>query len=175
METAVLIITGGIFLVFFLFLAVRQRQKREYWKRCQKAARRIIQEEYLDGSIIKKEGNYSGERVLKTMVVLKVRGSREKGCIFDPEREIQIGRNLESCDVCLSDKAVSSHNSRIFVYQGQLCIQDMDSANGTSVKAPGRKKKYLWGTTDFLYDKSKIWVGNTCIEVRVFSCRVDRE
>lgn len=175
METAaVIILTIGI-LAALTAVVILRKQNRDYRKKCIKAAQRIIREEYLDGSIMKRDETKKLSRSSKMMVVLRIKGSREKGFVFDPEREIRIGRSLESSDFCLPDPSVSSHNSRIFLYQGQLCIQDMDSANGTAVWSRGRGKRTLWGETGFLYDRSRIWVGNTCILIRIFRCRVSGE
>lgn len=175
METAAVIILAVGILAALTAVVILRKQNRDYRKKCIKAAQRIIREEYLDGSIMKKDETKKLSRPRKTMVVLRIKGSREKGFVFDPEQEIRIGRSLESSDLCLQDPSVSSHNSRIFLYQGQLCIQDMDSANGTAVWSRGRGKQTLWGETGFLYDRSRIWVGNTCILIRVFRCSVNEE
>lgn len=166
---AAVILAAGLLAVLATVL-ICQKKTRDYRKKCIRAAQRIIREEYLDGSIMK--GGDTRRLSGKTMVVLRIKGSREKGYVFDPQREIRIGRSLESSDICLSDPSVSSHHSRIFLCQGQVCIQDMDSANGTAVQCPGRGRRTIWGDTGFLYDRSKIWVGDTCITVRIFQCKI---
>lgn len=171
METAAVILAALLFLTGFLVIVIRRRQTVIYRRKCTKAAQRIIREEYLDGSIMK--GGDTQRLSGKTMIVLRIKGNRDKGYVFDPQREICIGRSLESSDLCLPDPSVSSHHSRIFLCQGQVCIQDMDSANGTAVQAPGRAKQTIWGETGFLYDRSKIWVGDTCIFVRIFQCKIN--
>ena len=166
---AAIILTAGLLAVLVVVL-ICQKKNQDYRKKCIRAAQRIIREEYLDGSIMK--GGDTRRLSGKTMIVLRIKGNKDKGYVFDPQREICIGRSLESSDLCLSDPAVSSHHSRIFLCQGQVCIQDMDSANGTVILRPGRERRTIWGDTGFLYDRSKIWVGDTCIFVRIFQCKI---
>lgn len=173
MTVVIGIISGAAALAAALALFFWQRQRREVWKKYRKAARRIIREEYLDASIGKTEYETGHPVSRKRMVALEIKGDKRKGYVFDPEREIRIGRSLESSDLCLPDPMVSSHNSRIFLWEGQVCIQDMDSANGTVVQQGFRFQRTLRGETEILSDKSRILVGNTCIRIRIFSCQVN--
>src|SRR5699024_2248955 len=104
METAAVILAALLFLTGFLVLVIRRRQTVIYRRKCTKAAQRIIREEYLDGSIMK--GGDTQRLSGKTMIVLRIKGNRDKGYVFDPQREICIGRSLESSDLCLPDPSV---------------------------------------------------------------------
>lgn len=172
MTLAISIIGGAAVLAAALALFFWQRQKRAVWTRYRKAAQRIIREEYLDASIGKTEYGAARPVPRKLMVALEIKGARGKGYVFDPEREIRIGRSLESSDLCLPDTMVSSQHSRIFLWEGQVCIQDMDSANGTVVQQGLGLRRTLWGQAETLRDKARIQVGNTDIRIRIFSCEV---
>ena len=95
MTLAISIIGGAAVLAAALALFFWQRQKRAVWTRYRKAAQRIIREEYLDASIGKTEYGAARPVPRKLMVALEIKGARGKGYVFDPEREIRIGRSLE--------------------------------------------------------------------------------
>lgn len=143
---------------------MKAAERKKYYR----AANRIVREQYLDGAIKNAENaeNYQGRH--RQMVALKVKGSRGLGYVFDPAQEIYFGRGLDTNDVCLQDLAVSIQHCKIFLYENQLCIQDLDSINGTTIKKRWGAKETLYGTTGFLYNKSKIWLGNTCFLVIIF-------
>ena len=92
MTLAISIIGGAAVLAAALALFFWQRQKRAVWTRYRKAAQRIIREEYLDASIGKTEYGAARPVPRKLMVALEIKGARGKGYVFDPEREIRIGR-----------------------------------------------------------------------------------
>ena len=79
METAAVIILAVGILAALTAVVILRKQNRDYRKKCIKAAQRIIREEYLDGSIMKKDETKKLSRPSKTMVVLRIKGSREKG------------------------------------------------------------------------------------------------
>lgn len=146
-------------------------EKRKYYK----AAQRILREEYLDGAIKNEEsmGLYSNEQ--RMMIALKMQGHKGMGYVFDPTHEVRIGRNREKNDICVQDLAVSGEHCKIFLYQGQLCIEDLNSSNGTVIKRGWGQSQTLFGEMGFLYNGSKIRVGSNCFLVTVFYCDVSAE
>lgn len=173
----VIIIVAGIVLLAAagIWLAANQKVKAEERRKYYRAAYRIIREQYLDGAIRngEKPGGYQDRGRL--MIALKVKGNKGLGYVFDPSREIVIGRSMETSDVCLQDLAVSGSQCKIFMYEDQLCIQDLDSANGTEIQSRWKGREQLFGNIGFLYNKSKIQVGSTCFLVTVFYCDMAAE
>lgn len=158
--------------VICVLMAVNQKVKAAERKKYYRAAYRIIREQYLDGAIRNAEnmGNTRDRRRL--MIALKVKGNKGMGYVFDPSREINIGRGMENNDICLQDLSVSSNHCKIFLYEDRLCIKDMDSANGTVIKAKWKSSEQLHGNMGFLENKSQILVGSTCFLVTVFYCEM---
>lgn len=159
--------------VVCVLMVVREKIKASERKKYYRAAHRIIREQDLEGAIknAEKAGAYADTHRL--MIALKVKGNKGAGYVFDPSREINIGRSMETNDVCLQDLSVSSSHCRIFMYGERLCIRDMDSANGTVLKERWKKREILYGNAGFLKNKSKIWVGTTCFLVTVFYYEID--
>ena len=153
-----------------VLFAVKQRMKAAEKQKYFRAAQRIIREQHLDGAIrnADRDGSFYEER--RIMLILKIKGSKGLGYVFDPSRDVQIGRSTEGNDVCVQDLSVSSKHCKIFLYEGQLCIKDLDSTNGTVIKPRWRKKERLFGTIGFLYNKTRIWAGDICFVVSVFYC-----
>ena len=172
----IIIIVIGIIsaAALMIILAVTQKIKAEDRKKYYRAAHRIIREQYLDGAIRNGDGaeSYSARRL---MVALKLKGSKGMGYVFDPSREIKIGRSMDDNDVCFQDLSVSSQHCIIFLYENQLCIKDSDSANGTVVKSPWRSRQSLFSDMTFLRNKSRIWVGNVCFIITIFYCEISSE
>lgn len=175
MEVLVLIIVILCVTAAGILVGVSQKFRAAERKKYYRAAHRIIREQYLDGALKNAEsrGVYADRRRL--MLALKVKGSKGTGYVFDPAQEIKIGRSMETSDICLQDLAVSSNHCSIFLYEEQLCIKDMNSANGTVVKSRWKSREALFGDMTFLYNKSRIWVGNTCFLVTLFYCEIAAE
>lgn len=156
--------------VVFLLIAVKQKMKAGERKKYYRAAYRIIREQYLDGAIRNAEDGGNSRDRRRLMIALKVKGNKGMGYVFDPSREVNIGRGMETNDVCLQDLSVSSNHCKIFMYENRLCIKDLNSANGTVIKERWKSREQLFGNIGFLENKSQIWVGSTCFLVTVFYC-----
>ncbi len=53
---------------------------------------------------------------------------------FDLCDELLIGRD-KSCDIVFCDKGVSAKNSRVFIYDNIIYIEDLGSKNGTAISS----------------------------------------
>src|SRR5579872_1995592 len=94
-----------------------------------------------------------GQRDRAHLIVL---AGESLGKMFRLERrEVVIGR-AAGTDVRLQDDGVSRRHARIVLLGGQLCIEDLESANGTLVNGE-RVRSAL------LRDGDKIQVGSTTI------------
>lgn len=150
---------------------MRTQEKRKYYK----AAQRILREEYLDGAIKNVEGIGLSSNEQRLMIALKMKGSKGAGYVFDPAREVRIGRNREENDICVQDLATSGEHCKIFLYEGKLCIEDLNSSNGTVLRRGLRGSQTLFGKMAFLQNYTKIIVGNNCFLLTVFYCDVSAE
>ncbi|RME04730.1 MAG: FHA domain-containing protein, partial [Planctomycetota bacterium] len=73
------------------------------------------------------------------MFRLTIRDSNNTAKRFKVNKsEILIGRH-KSCDIAIPEKSVSSQHAKIFVQEGEMILEDLNSANGVFVN--GRKIK----------------------------------
>lgn len=168
----ILIVLGG---AAAALLAMRYKIKTEEKRKYYRAAQRILREEYLDGAIKNAEsmGLYSNEQ--RMMIALKMQGNKGAGYVFDPTREVRIGRSRERNDICVQDLATSGEHCKIFLYEGQLCIEDLNSSNGTICKRRFGGTQTLFGKMAFLQNHTRIKVGNNCFMLTIFYCDVSAE
>ena len=106
----------------------------------------------------------------RTMLALKVLGEKNKIFVFDPAKGVRIGRRTDRNEISLQDMLVSGEHCRISVWQGRLCIEDRQSANGTVIKKKWKRERILYGDADLLDTGDKIRVGNTWFQIRLFYC-----
>lgn len=125
-----------------------RRETEKYYQ----AAYKIIKEDLLDQAITNSRPRaYSGQKV---MICLKWKGSKE-GYVFDPEKGVRIGRQVEGNELCIREIRVSSFHCRIFLMEGQPVVQDLNSSNGTWIKRGLSKKEVT--------EVSPIFTGDTLI------------
>lgn len=116
--------------VWIAVLYIKRKQEfTEYYY----AAYKIIKEEYLNDAI-KKVGSLKQHDTIRRMIGIKKIGKGNQSFVFDPEKIVNIGRSQEGNDLRVGDVRVSGYHCRIFMYQGQIFLEDMQSANGTYVK-----------------------------------------
>lgn len=143
---------------------MRKREREKYYH----AAKRMIQEEYLNYCISNPANHVlTPVKLSRTMICLKPLRKDEEGYVFDPERGVMIGRDKEKCDLCLQDVTVSGQHCELFLYKGNVFLQDLDSQNGTVVK----KRIFshtLYGDLELLRNKDRFKVGNTWFTIMIF-------
>lgn len=138
--------------------------KRAEMDRYYETAHKMIKETCLDGAI--KNQKHQQNSGMKIMVYLKWKTRNKEGYVFDPEKEIRIGRNLERNEICIREPLVSSQHCRILLYQGNLIVQDMNSSNGTWIRRG--IKKHLVNGAEGLLTGDKLVVGKEKITVTIF-------
>ncbi|NUM36097.1 MAG: FHA domain-containing protein [Candidatus Brocadiae bacterium] len=79
-------------------------------------------------------------------------------------RKVVVGRG-KKCSFCLQDTKSSSNHCEINVEEGQFCIADLSSTNGTYVN--GKKIEKI-----ALKDKDEIQIGNTVLLFEIFIPKV---
>lgn len=146
------------------YYIVYSSQKAEMQK-YQNAARKMIKGKCLDQAIRSYGGRQYGG--VKIMIYLKWKDGEKQGYVFDPEQGIYIGRAIGENDICVRDKEVSGRHCMIYISQGRLVVQDLNSANGTFVKH-GIFRQRLEGPEP-LYTGDRLIVGGLRMKVTVFT------
>lgn len=145
----------------YIYRCSRNAEIKKYYD----AAFRLIKEGCLNQAISSQSRQqYSGQKI---MLYLKWKDSEKRGFVFDPERGVRIGRSPEENELCIPDEEVSGKHCVIFLSQGQLYVQDMNSANGTWLKQGISKRPVLQAEPVFSGDR--LMIGKYKIQVTVFS------
>lgn len=169
----ILIILLVLLFVIFLIMTVRNHLKKSEQQKYYAAAGNILREEFLNYSLqntISPDGKVNEPRSAKMMVYLKSKSSGKKTqFVFDPEREIKIGRDSVNSNIFINDSAVSQYHCRIYTYDDNVYLQDMNSSNGTFVKRGTLKNYSIYnGNQIALRTGDKIFVGSCMFEVCLF-------
>lgn len=154
----------AVFIGGVIFIKGKQSEEKKYYD----TACQMVKEEYLTWSLRRTDRQDSRTEAEK-MVYLKFCSSRKKqGYVFNPEQEIIMGRAKERCTIWIPSPIVSLVHCRIFLYQQQIYIQDLNSSNGTIVKKGWRKYLVQSGQSLILDTNDKIYIGNTVFKVTIF-------
>lgn len=147
--------------IVYVAHANQKAEKQKYYD----AAYKVIKEDCLNNAIRNRnEKIQSGQ---KLMLYLKWKDSEKQGYVFDPERQIRIGRSPESNDICIREETVSSQHCVLYLYQGEVFLQDLNSRNGTWLKQ-GLTKQQVQGARA-VFSGDKIIVGDLAIKVTIFT------
>ena len=135
---------------------MRKKEVEKYYH----AAKRMIQEEYLNCCISNPANrSLTPVKLSRTMICIKPMRKNEEGYVFDPERSVLIGRDKERCDICLQDVTVSGQHCELFLYEGEIYLQDLNSdfqpypvwrAGAASEQGPVQGGKHMVYDYDFL-------------------------
>ncbi len=134
------------------------------------AAQNILKEERLDkllknpykGAIEQDQGG------VKPMVYLKIKDKSKLKYVFCLDREVCIGRDKDSNQVCVNEPIVSANHCKLFSDGVNLFLQDMYSANGVEVKRGLSHFALQGGETMQLFSKDVLKIGTTRISVILF-------
>lgn len=156
-----MIIAVIIGVALYIYRSSRRSEIQKYYD----AANMMIKESCLNNAIRNQMvTNMTGWKI---MVYLKWKDWEKQGFVFDPDAGIRIGRVAEENEICIREHNVSGRHCRIFMYNGQLILQDLNSTNGTWIKRGFRKKRVIWAEP--LLSGDKILIGSIKITVTVFS------
>lgn len=172
MELAIIIILL-LFFAVLIWMIVRNHLRKTEMQKYHAAAGNILREEFLNYSLqntVSPVIDISEPRTSKVMLYLKSKSSGKKTqFVFDPEKEIVIGRDSEKCTIYINEAQVSQIHSRIYMLGDSVFLQDMNSSNGTFVNR-GIFKKYaiLGGNQIELRTGDKIIIGPCVFDVCLF-------
>lgn len=162
----VIIAILGIIIFITCVVVVKKTQIEE--NRYYEAAQQMIKEDYLSDSL-KNSSCSDYHPVVIPMLYLKSCNTQPKqGYVFNPEKEVKIGRDKSACSIWIPNNMVSMDHCSIFESSGQLYLRDNGSANGTIVKKG--IKKYLISNYESieLNTKDKIIICDIEFKVTIF-------
>ena len=162
----VIIAVAGIIVFIVSVIIVKSRQSEE--KKYYDAAQRMVREEYLTSSLKNIDGQEYAPAVIP-MLYLKLCGVKPKqGYVFNPEKEITIGRDKSQNSIWIPFPTVSMKHCTIGLYEGVLYLRDENSVNGTIVKRG--LHSYLVDNNAYmeLETKDKIIIGSAVFMVTIF-------
>ena len=134
----------ALFIIFLVIVVaasvsvtVYTNKKKEKEQKYYIAAGNIYKEDYLNYSLqnpLVENPNFSKPSDQKTMIYLKCLHTKNKmEYVFDPSKEIVIGRDQERCNLYINEPSVSKIHCCIFASGFDVYLKDMGSANGTAV------------------------------------------
>lgn len=172
MLVSVIFISVALLVSLIVVLIVFNKKKTERIK-YYTAAGNTLREEYLNYSLQNQPGSccLSEKNGYKVMIYIKAKLSNQKiQYVFNPEKSILIGRDKYESNIYVSDITVSKKHCRICLYNGQVCLEDLNAANGTIVKRGLLKKYNIYGGNRIgLRTKDKIQIGSSIFKVILFS------
>lgn len=172
MELAIIILLLLVF-VLLIVMTVKNHLSKSERQKYYAAAGNILREEFLNYSLqntVSPKSSISEPSASKYMLYLKSKSSGKKTqFVFDPEKEIVIGRDNARCTIYINEAEISQIHSRIYSSGGRVFLQDMNSSNGTYVKRGLLKKYELRGGNQIeLRTGDKIIIGACVFNVCLF-------
>lgn len=157
--------------ILLIVLIVRNHMRKTEQQKYLAAAGNILREEFLNYSLqnsVMPQSGVSEPRPAKVMIYLKSKSSGKKTqFVFDPEKEIRIGRNNEN-NIFINESAVSQFHSRIYSQNDRVFLQDMHSSNGTFVGRGMKRYELRDGNQIELRTGDKIQIGSCEFSVCLF-------
>lgn len=154
------IVIAAAALTGYIFLSCQKAEEKKYYD----AAYKMVKEKCLDQAISCR--NRKQEMGQKVLVYLKWKDQKNRGFVFDPEEGIRIGRNPEENDICIRENSVSGKHCILYLTNGRMAIQDLNSVNGTWIRRGMRKHRIQ--QAEFLYTGDKVVVGGLKIKIIMF-------
>lgn len=167
------IILGAIALVVAVVLIIVSNMKKNEKIKYYTAAGNTLREDFLNYSLQNHTGETADIRVprsSKMMIYLKANSKGKKvQLVFDPEREINIGRDTYSSNIYINDVTVSQKHCCIYSVDDHVYLKDLYSANGTYLKRGAFKRYHIVeGESVELFTKDTIIVGSNEFKVTLF-------
>lgn len=170
MEVFLIILLILIFIVLIVFIINNNLKKIEQMK-YYAAAGNILREDFLNYSLENSFLSDSGQKEpcgKKTMIYLKSKNDKNARYVFDPEKEIYLGRDKYKSNVFLNDITVSQNHCCIYSKDDRVFLKDCYSANGTVVKRGFHRYLISAGSRIELGTGDKIVVGSVSFAVTLF-------
>lgn len=152
-----------IFIISVILIKKKQIEINKYYD----AAYKMLKEEYLTTSLLKRKREEFYGSV--PMVYIKLcNGKPKQGYVFNPEKEITFGRDKNKNSIFIPYPTVSMQQCRIVLYNGCLYLQDLNSSNGTFVKSGLFKTMVSGGASIQLRSKDKIIIAGMVFKITIF-------
>lgn len=163
------VIAAACAVVSVIVSNMKKNEKIKYYT----AAGNTLREDFLNYSLQNHSGETADIRVPRTgkmMIYLKANSKGKKiQLVFDPEREVNIGRDKFSSNIYINDPTVSQKHCCIYSVDDRVYLRDLYSANGTYIKRGiGKRYHIVEGGSIELADKDTIVVGSNELKVTLF-------
>lgn len=163
----VIVIVAAV--VLFIVSNMKKNEKIKYYT----AAGNTLREDFLNYSLQNHTGETADIRIprsKKMMIYLKANSKGKKvQLVFDPEKEILIGRDKNSSNIYINDVTVSQKHCCIYSVDDHVYLRDMHSANGTYLKRGAFQRYHIVeGESIELFTKDVIIVGSNEFIVTLF-------
>ena len=153
------IVLAGI--ISYIMINSRKAEMQKYYG----AAYKMIKEICLANALKNQKPRENHEQ--KVIIYLKWKDREKQGYVFDPQQGVRIGRNPGKNEICIREKMISGQHCVIYLSEGMLAIQDLNSSNGTWIRR-GFWKHRLQGA-EYLLSGDKIIVGGLKLTVTIFT------
>jgi len=148
-------------IISYIMINSRKAEMQKYYG----AAYKMIKEVCLSNALKNQKPNENNEQ--KIMIYLKWKDREKQGYVFDPGQGVRIGRTPGKNEICIREQMISGQHCVIYLTEGRLAIQDLDSANGTWIRR-GFTKHRIQGA-EYLFTGDKIMVGGLKLTVTIFT------
>lgn len=164
-----MVLISGVAILYAVISHLKKIEREKYYM----AAGNIVREDFLDYSLqnpMNNDGSRVQPKTKKMMVYIKSKSSGKKAqFVFDPEKNIFIGRDKFNSNIYINESSVSQHHCKIFSQDNIVYLQDMNSSNGTVVQR-GLFKKFLVSSSQWvqLQSNDTIIVGTKKLKIILF-------
>ncbi len=154
-------VAAAVILLIFLILDSRKNKRRQ---KLEKAARQLIRGRKLDMAIHRAKGDHTIP-LRKQMLEITIHNP-QKRYVFDPDQDIFFGRVERDNNIIIHDMKVSSRHCVIRTRDGLICLEDLNSINGTWIRRGLRKIQVIYETP--LRSGDVLLIGGAQIELYFF-------
>ncbi len=148
-------------IISYVMINSRKAEMQKYYD----AAYKMIKEVCLSNALKNQKPRENNEQ--KVMIYLKWKEREKQGYVFDPQQGVRIGRTPGKNEICIREQRVSGRHCVIYLTEGRLAVQDLDSANGTWIRR-GLRKHRIQGP-EYLFTGDQIIVGSLRLKVTIFT------
>lgn len=164
-------VSAAVMLATIVTAVVAAKKKAKY-RKIYTAAGNILREDYLNYALQNHtlDGSAEQPRGAKLMICLTtVQNKKRISYVFDPEKQILIGRDADNSNIFIDNVAVSQKHCRIYAQDNRVIFEDLYSKNGSILKR-GWTKRYTLvnGQRVVLQSGDVLFIGNSELKVMIF-------
>lgn len=167
----IFIVIGVLAVILFVIgTVILVKSKKDEVQNYYDAAQNILKEERLDKLLKNPYKGTVGQDAggIKPMVYLKIKDKSKLKYVFCLDREVCIGRDKDTNQVCVNEPIVSANHCRLYSDGVNVYLQDLYSANGVEIKRGLSRFALQSGETVQLSSNDVLKIGTTKINAVLF-------